>query len=443
MLFYALLLICSVSTLPLQPILFADPAASEISCESEDGECCKPKCGVLVTGCNLHDEDDCPEDSNCEWICTLNQVTATPGPVRDHVDQSPSEDSTGEDNDSTDALEADILDSCGGSYLYHAQDCNATAHEASLAEKKSSGFARAGDIDWDLLRTKNSSSNSIPKDHISLLQDLDVIGPDGRWKISQWTYPYYKNVYILFDTGAGWASCSGSLISPRHVLTAGHCVSDAMGSFYLEWYCYPAYNAGLGTENGWIRHHHVWVTDRWHQGGEWGYDVAVITLDVANTGRGWFAFGFNDTVDSNTWFDVDGYPGDRVDAAGERELVAQNMQMDYSVTTDLYETETGDIVGGNSGGPGWFSTDKNDTVVNAVVSYACCGPAPYDDFNGLVRITEEKYDAICDYIESFDETKSHCTPEPEEPKGTETVTTTQSTTTTTSTSTTVSTSQKL
>jgi V8-like Glu-specific endopeptidase len=225
------------------------------------------------------------------------------------------------------------------------------------------------------------------------------------------------------------------LISPRHVLTAGHCVSDGDGSFYKEWFCYPAFNAGLGTEDGWIPHHHVWVTDRWHKGMEWGYDLAVITLDVANTGRGWFAFGFDDSVDSNTWFDVDGYPGDKVDAAGERILVSQSMQMDYSVSTNLYETETGDIVGGNSGGPGWISTAKNDSMVNAVVSFACCGPAPYDDFNGLVRITEEKYDAICDYIQSFDETKSHCTPQSVK----KTVTTTHSTTTTTSTSTTVTT----
>ena len=42
--------------------------------------------------------------------------------------------------------------------------------------------------------------------------------PDGN------RHPYVGT--LLFQTGTGWYSCSGTLLAPKVVLTAGHCTAE-------------------------------------------------------------------------------------------------------------------------------------------------------------------------------------------------------------------------
>ena len=85
-----------------------------------------------------------------------------------------------------------------------------------------------------------------------------------------------------------------------------------------------------------------WVFNGWHHSHDWNWDIAILTLHTSNSGFGWFGFGYNTGISSSWNFGVVGYPGDKSGI-----MQRQNMFMDYSISYNLLNTRTGDIVGGN------------------------------------------------------------------------------------------------
>eukprot|EP01083_Nonionella_stella_P016115 45054_1 len=375
-------------------------------------QCCRPNDNDYDAPslCISYGYLQCISSTNeCIWECTLPQSDVTKHSIRyrkvfkgvdrhnanglDHPQTTKDKEDVTIDSMDGDYLAANVMDTCGTVYQYKLKDTfnkadmntlhhnQIMSHEAD-GHRRLKGMTPSGEMSNDLRRK------------------LGVIGSDGRRSITRWQSPYYKNVLLTFSAREGTYRCSGALISPRHVLTAGHCVSDGAGNFYWDWTAYPSWNAGnTGT---YFKYSHVWVFGAWHYSYDWNWDIAIITLDVNDTGYGWFSFGYSDDISVANWFGVTGYPNDKGYV-----MQHQWMKMDYDMTEHLMRTRTGDIVSGNSGGPAWLYPTR---VVYGVVSHET-----YTSFvpkvflhNALARITQPKYEAMCAYLRLFNETAGHC-----------------------------------
>ena len=131
-----------------------------------------------------------------------------------------------------------------------------------------------------------------------------VFGADRRKRITATSEYPYRTIGFLGPSG-----CSGSLVGPRHVLTAGHCVFNIK---QRKWYRNMRFYPGLNGETmpyGSIDVVRQLSVTGWTQQHQPQFDFGMVVL-AQDAGVGWMGYGYDEPMPKYN-INVIGYPGSK------------------------------------------------------------------------------------------------------------------------------------